>query len=482
MTGRAGLAAIAALQVGWLLLAGRALALPSSPVAVMPFINLSADAELEWLALGIAETMIADLRKSRTVQVVEREQIARALDEIKLQAEAGAEIATAARVGKIVGARTLVLGGFQRVGKQLRITARFVAVETGVVQDTAKVTGDIERIFLLQDQIVARLLGRKLARATSVDGKKRSSSSKTVDAYRIYAQSLAVRDEKRRAQLLRDAIEIDPGFSYALDDLDALEKRLVRYRIESDHAVDDAVRTARAALAAADISPEERSKRAFALFTAELTAFKYRALIEDASRLRQLDLPPYGTMTVRESADYYLFLGHLMCKQLDLALQYGERYLASHPAGMFRIGVETQMRATVQELRQREEGRETAVKQLAAIEEERAKALARATPERPANAIQLIGFDLQRCAAVFQNHQFPEAVTECEQMASRHAGDTLPESPQMIFTAHWYHLLALVELGRFKEARVAGQRMLADNPAQARNYSIDSIMATWPRD
>ena len=32
------------------------------PVAVMPFKNLNADPALEWLKVGVAETMISDLR------------------------------------------------------------------------------------------------------------------------------------------------------------------------------------------------------------------------------------------------------------------------------------------------------------------------------------------------------------------------------------------------------------------------------------
>lgn len=473
---------LASAWLGALLVASQASALPSSPVAVMPFRNLSADSDLEWLSLGIAETMIADLRKSKSVQVVEREQIARALEEIKLQVEVGAEIASAARIGKIVGARTLVLGGYQRAGKQLRITARFVTVETGVVQDTAKVTGDIERIFVLQDQIVARLLGRTLNSATSVDGKKRSTGQQTVDAYRAYSRSLAATDDQQRAQLLRDAIKIDPSFSYALDDLDALEKRLARNRIESELAIRDAVQTARAAFAAADITPDERSKRAFALFAAETNAFKFRALIEDAARLREVDLPPQGTMTVREHADFYLFLGHHVLKQSDLALQYGERYLNSYPAGIFRITVETSMRYLMQELRLREEKRAEATQELAAIEEERARKLAQATPENPVQPLMLAGLDSRRCAAVYQRHQYSAAIVECDQVARRYAQQSDPTIRQLGAAARWCHLVSLYELGRFAEARTLAKQFADEYPEQARTYNPEAVMTAWPRD
>src|SRR5579859_6123034 len=128
----------------------------------MPFKNLNADASVDWLKVGIAETMIWDLKKSGKLPVVERDQLDKAIAEITLQGAKSTEDSTAAQVGKMVGAKTVVVGGFQKAGKEIRITARYVAVETGVVLDTAKTTGPMSNIFALQDEITARLLGENV--------------------------------------------------------------------------------------------------------------------------------------------------------------------------------------------------------------------------------------------------------------------------------------------------------------------------------
>ena len=197
---------------------------PPDPIAVMPFKNLNADSSLDWLKLGIAETMVSDLKKSGKARVVERDQIDRAMAELALQGAAGSEESTAAQVGKLVGAKTIVLGSFQRADKELRINARFVEVETGVVLDAAKTTGKLSDVFALQDEIVDRLLGRE-AKARP----PRKITPRTVDAYEMYAKSLGTASAAEKVDYLKKSVAIDPDFAYALDDLAALETRMQGY-------------------------------------------------------------------------------------------------------------------------------------------------------------------------------------------------------------------------------------------------------------
>ena len=111
------------------------------PVAVLPFKNLNAESASDWLKLGVAETMLTDLKKAK-VPVVERDQIDKALGELLLRGDTGSEDGQAIAVGKLVGAKTVVVGSFQAAGKQLRFNARFVEVETGIILDSAKTTAN----------------------------------------------------------------------------------------------------------------------------------------------------------------------------------------------------------------------------------------------------------------------------------------------------------------------------------------------------
>ena len=124
-------------------------------VAVVPFWNISQDAGDDWIGDGIAETVVTDLESQGEILVVGREVVAAVLGE---SAPALPDTAWAARLGRNVGVRWIVTGGYQRVGQQLRITARLVDVQNGLVTETLTVDGTVDEIFTLQDMIVVGLM------------------------------------------------------------------------------------------------------------------------------------------------------------------------------------------------------------------------------------------------------------------------------------------------------------------------------------
>ena len=131
-------------------------ALDPRAVAVIPFTNISGDPADAWIGVGIAETVTADLAQLGSVSIVGREAM---LEQGQRQ---GAELETgdgtvAREIGRGLGVSWIVGGAFQRLGDQIRITARIVEVETGAVGETIKVDGAVDAIFALQDRIVAEL-------------------------------------------------------------------------------------------------------------------------------------------------------------------------------------------------------------------------------------------------------------------------------------------------------------------------------------
>ena len=123
---------------------------------VLPFINISRNAEDAWLGEGFAETVAADLAASPNVSVVGMDRLQSALSG---GAGAPLDAAAATQLGHDVGARWVVTGGYQRVGERLRITARLLDARTGVIADSVTADGTMDQVFDLQDQIVAGLLG-----------------------------------------------------------------------------------------------------------------------------------------------------------------------------------------------------------------------------------------------------------------------------------------------------------------------------------
>ena len=121
-------------------------------VAVVPFANNSANPADDWIGFGIAETVTVDLAQF-AMSIVGREAF---VGPGRTSDLASGDAAARVRAGEL-GASWIVTGGFQRLGEQLRITARLVHVETGATRQTVKIDGAMGDVFALQGRIVSGL-------------------------------------------------------------------------------------------------------------------------------------------------------------------------------------------------------------------------------------------------------------------------------------------------------------------------------------
>src|SRR5438309_10488132 len=82
------------------------------------------------LQKGLAGLMISDLAAGAAVRVVERDELQKLLDEQNLGAAGRVDPQTAAKIGKLVGARYVVTGVFIDFYGDFRLDARLINVET----------------------------------------------------------------------------------------------------------------------------------------------------------------------------------------------------------------------------------------------------------------------------------------------------------------------------------------------------------------
>ena len=127
-------------------------------VAIIPFTNVTGDAVDAWIGGGIAATLMADLQGAAAFDIVGWELIAETMAAVGLAAAGPVDEGQILDFGRRVGARWLISGGYQRLGDQIRITARLVEVPTGTVSRSAKVDGTIDELFQLQDRLAAQLI------------------------------------------------------------------------------------------------------------------------------------------------------------------------------------------------------------------------------------------------------------------------------------------------------------------------------------
>ncbi|MCH2400346.1 MAG: DUF5916 domain-containing protein, partial [Pirellulales bacterium] len=121
---------------------------PLDRVAVIPFVNITGAAADDWIGVGIAETVTAELERLTSHTVVR-------LNDDRLQNDS--DQATLATAGRELNARWIVTGSYQRLGDQLRLTGRLVESTTGNVVRSTSINGQLEELFALQDQLVTEL-------------------------------------------------------------------------------------------------------------------------------------------------------------------------------------------------------------------------------------------------------------------------------------------------------------------------------------
>lgn len=188
-------------------------------VAVVPFENINKSATYEWLSTGICETLSTDLAKIKDLALVERYQLNKVLDEIKLNLSGLIDESSVQEAGRMLGAKFLVLGAYQLLKDQIRITARFVDVQTGKIEKTAKIDGKLEDIFLLEDQLVSHFIDT-FGISTSEDEKmaikiKPTNNLQAFENYSKGMQLIYTKEEKAALDFLQKATDLDPLYEEA---------------------------------------------------------------------------------------------------------------------------------------------------------------------------------------------------------------------------------------------------------------------------
>ena len=179
-------------------------------VAVMPFTNLTIDPADEYLADGIAETLLTML-----AQVSELKVIGRASSfSFKDQDE------DARSIGAKLGVDALLAGSVQRVGDHIRVSAQIVSTEDGSQLWAAAFDRPASDIFAVQDEIatnVTKALSIALAGKTGVG----AIGTKDIAAYDAYLRGKQLMERRESATmeegvlLLERAVALDPSFARA---------------------------------------------------------------------------------------------------------------------------------------------------------------------------------------------------------------------------------------------------------------------------
>ena len=189
------------------------LPLPDKPsIAVLPFNNMSGDAEQEYFADGITEDIITELSRISGMLVIARN----STFVYKKQAVDVKEVA------RRLGVRHVLEGSVRKSGSRVRISAQLIDATTGGHCWAERFDRGLEDIFAVQDEVTQRIVAELKVKLTPAERSARAPRGKVnPEAYDYMMRARAcvmlftpeAANEARG--LIQRALEIDPGFATA---------------------------------------------------------------------------------------------------------------------------------------------------------------------------------------------------------------------------------------------------------------------------
>jgi adenylate cyclase len=217
-------------------------------ICVLPFINLSGDAEQEYFSDGITDDIITDLSKVSALSVTARN----TAFTLKGQTLEAGQIARQLNVTHVLE------GSIRKAGDRVRINAQLIDAEAGDHVWADRYDRDLTDIFAIQDEIskaIVSALRLKLLPREKKAIEQRGTSN--VEAYNLYLMARQhwisgndgdIRRDEVVVRISRQAVEIDPNYADAWA-LIALAQAEMRFRHDKS---EDALLSAQRAL---DLNP-----------------------------------------------------------------------------------------------------------------------------------------------------------------------------------------------------------------------------------
>src|SRR3546814_843946 len=225
-------------------------------IAVLPFVNMSGDAENEYFSDGISEEILNLLTKLPQLKVSSR------TSSFNLKGEK-VDIPTAARQ---LGVGTILEGSVRRAGDRVRITAQLIETASDSHLWSETYDREIKDVFAIQDDI-ARNIADALQVALGPRERRALQNVATADARaydfylrgRQYFYAMTRRDFLHAIQMYEQAIEIDPRYALAYAGIADAYSFLFRY---SNALPENIAQAERASLRAVELEPDSAEAHA----------------------------------------------------------------------------------------------------------------------------------------------------------------------------------------------------------------------------
>ncbi len=257
---------------------------PIERVAVLPFANISGDAEQEWFVDGMTEALTMELAKIKALTVVSRTSSMQYKGVIRPMQEIAREL----------GVDALIEGSVFRVGDKVRITAQLIDGRTDKHLWADRYDGTLDDILNLQSEVALAIAG-EIDVVLTPEEETRLTTARSIDpeAHEAYFRGRHLWNKRTEADMLRaiqyfeEAVDHDPEFALAHAAIaDAYNLLGIYTYAPPQEAFEKAIESARRALEIDDTLAAAHTSLAYAL---ALGNFDLTGGIREYERALELD-------------------------------------------------------------------------------------------------------------------------------------------------------------------------------------------------
>jgi TolB-like protein len=303
-------------------------------IAVLPFVNMSADEEQDYFADGMTEELLNALAKIRELRVAGRtSSFAYRGQERDLR-----------EIGDELGVRYLVEGSVRKQGDRLRITAQLVDAEDAFHLWSETYDRTLDDVFAVQTEIAESIAGALEVSLGLGAEEALITPTSDLDAYDLYLAAQARMRGRREGveeavRLYAAAVARDSGWAPAWAGLAQAEALVPYYHFEGDglNSPDSAVwesSLARAERAARRALQLDAANAGAEVALANVVRDRWEWDAAETHYLRALEIDPDNAEAHQQYAEHLAQIG-----RLDEALRSAHRSVALDPTAAIRVFV-----------------------------------------------------------------------------------------------------------------------------------------------
>jgi serine/threonine-protein kinase len=178
-------------------------------IAVLPFVNLSADRENEYFGDGLAEEIINALTQVPALRVIARSSafaFKGKLEDVR-------------RTAETLGVANILEGSVRKAGNRIRVTAQLIAAADGSHLWSERYEREMTDVFAVQDEIAQAVVNALKERLGAAEVLRAQRQAPDIEAYHLYVKGhhhfwkFTPEELDTARRLFERALAVDPNYA-----------------------------------------------------------------------------------------------------------------------------------------------------------------------------------------------------------------------------------------------------------------------------